>query len=416
MFGVIDVETTGLIASRNDRVVEIAVVVVDMGGNVIREFVSLVNPERDVGPTRIHGLKASDLVNAPTFGQILPGLLEALDGTIALVGHNLRFDISFLCSEFQRLGVNFPEAQQICTMKLVGGGSLSRVCSQFGIEFMGEAHAALHDAHATARLFAALIKDEPSISKEVKLWSKIQWPQVSYCSTAPSRREDLVRLVPYLQSYLQRVISKIDPEPDILTNLSAILAYSTLLAQVLEDRHVDDEEGEALVALATEWSIPNQQIEAVHRDFLCRLEIAALADGVITEEERMDIHHVANLLGINAANLDDVINQAAKHLVAAKTRRQESQFRNIDDFAGKTICFTGELESSLNGRPISRETAMEIVESKGMSPVGSVTKKLHLLVAADVMSQSGKARKAKEYGIPVWSEQQLWKCLGIEVK
>ena len=29
------------------------------------------------------------------------------------------------------------------------------------------------------------------------------------------------------------------------------------------------------------------------------------------------------------------------------------------------------------------------------------------------MSQSGKARKAKEYGIPVWSEQQLWKCVGI---
>ena len=59
---------------------------------------------------------------------------------------------------------------------------------------------------------------------------------------------------------------------------------------------------------------------------------------------------------------------------------------------------------------------MAIVESKGMTPVGTVTKKLHLLVAADVMSQSGKARKAKEYGIPIWSEQQLWQCLGIEVE
>ncbi|MCE9592114.1 MAG: hypothetical protein K8S99_16530 [Planctomycetes bacterium] len=47
---VIDVETTGLFPFRHDRVVELAVVVVRTDGQVEREFVSLLNPTRDIGP------------------------------------------------------------------------------------------------------------------------------------------------------------------------------------------------------------------------------------------------------------------------------------------------------------------------------------------------------------------------------
>lgn len=53
-YTVIDVETTRLSPKAGDRVVEIAVVYVSDAGDVQDCWSTLVNPHRDVGPTRIH--------------------------------------------------------------------------------------------------------------------------------------------------------------------------------------------------------------------------------------------------------------------------------------------------------------------------------------------------------------------------
>ncbi len=67
---------------------------------------------------------------------------------------------------------------------------------------------------------------------------------------------------------------------------------------------------------------------------------------------------------------------------------------------GMRVCFTG--EAVVAGNSISRSFLEETAALSGMQPVGSVTKKgCDLLVAADSSSQSGKARKAHDYGIPV---------------
>src|SRR5262245_8123668 len=55
-FAVVDVETTGPLPERYDRIIEIAVLRTDHQGRVIDEYCSLVNPNRDVGSTRIHGI------------------------------------------------------------------------------------------------------------------------------------------------------------------------------------------------------------------------------------------------------------------------------------------------------------------------------------------------------------------------
>jgi DNA polymerase-3 subunit epsilon len=416
MFAVIDVETTGFCPHRNDRVVEIAVVVVDAAGNKLREFTSVVNPERDVGPTRVHGLRARDLVHAPKFHEILPPLIKALEGTTALVGHKLRFDISFLEAEFERLGLAFPQSMQFCTMELAGGGSLSRVCSQFEIEFCGDAHSALVDATATAQLFVALLADEPGILPDSCEFQSIQWPKVDFPSAEPLTRDKLSRDTSPDRSYLQRLIPKMDQEPEPELNHGAVLAYSTLLAEVLEDRQVDQEEGEALIELASKWSIPRSEIQAVHRDFLRRIEIAALSDGVITDEERNDIHRVAMLLGLPASHLDERLNQAAHHLKEFRTKKVQVEPMETSGLAGKTICFTGELQCSVEGQFVTREMAIAIAERNGLIPLRSVSKKLNVLVAADPMTLSGKANKAREYGITIWSERQFWQSLGIMVR
>ena len=69
-YAVIDVETTGFSPQQNDRVVEIGVVYVSPRGEIQDHWSTIVNPRRDVGPTHVHGLTATDVSTAPTFDEI----------------------------------------------------------------------------------------------------------------------------------------------------------------------------------------------------------------------------------------------------------------------------------------------------------------------------------------------------------
>jgi len=187
---VIDVETTGLNPYRFHRIVELAVVVIRPDGEVLREFVSLINPERDIGPTHIHGIRSREVIEAPRFCEVAGTVVEVLGGCAAIAGHNVRFDQSFLGSEFERLGHPFPDVPLLCTMQLAGGGKLASVCSDYEIEFEGEAHSALHDARATAKLLAKLLEDEPGLSMEVQRWSPIVWPPIPRALVNPKTRDE----------------------------------------------------------------------------------------------------------------------------------------------------------------------------------------------------------------------------------
>src|ERR1017187_3764716 len=143
---IIDVETTGLNPYNCDRVVEVAALVVHPDGEILQEFVSLVNPERDMGPTSIHGLTSADILPAPRFGQLAGSLCSLFDGCVVVAGHNIRFDLSFLACEFKRLGYVFPSCPKLCTLHLAGGGTLSFCCREHDIPMDGTLHSALDDA------------------------------------------------------------------------------------------------------------------------------------------------------------------------------------------------------------------------------------------------------------------------------
>jgi DNA polymerase-3 subunit epsilon len=117
-FAVLDFETTGLFPGGHDRVIELAVVHVSPDGTIQGEWDTLVNPRRDLGKPSIHHIKAADILDAPTFEQIAPQLVELLSGRV-LVAHNARFDSGFLDAEFTRIGYGseVPVAV-LCTMKL----------------------------------------------------------------------------------------------------------------------------------------------------------------------------------------------------------------------------------------------------------------------------------------------------------
>ena len=416
-FAVIDVETTGLNPYRHDRVLEIALLLIRPTGEVLREFVSLINPERDVGPVSLHGLTSGDVLHAPRFIDAARTLLDVLQGCVALVGHNVRFDTSFLSCEFERIGHQLPKYPTLCTMQLAGGGNLSSCCLDYQVKFVGDAHSALHDARATAGLLVKLLADSPRTLSEYSNLPPIVWPILPRTPVNPLTRDESRRRQAEPPTYLQKLLARVESSfaPD--TDDSAVLAYTSLLDRVLEDRRADKEEGQSLLEVATRWGLSANRISEIHRDYLQRLAIAALVDGVVTDSERRDMSLVAQLLGVDHLALKGIL-QTAKQNLSGKGKSSPPVTISIGatDLSGKRVCFTGECQCRLKGEAITRELATELATQRGLVVVESVTKKLDLLVVADPLTQSGKAKKARKYGIRVMHEAVFWKVVKLAIE
>lgn len=122
---VVDLETTGLSPGRHDRVIEIGIVIGTPSGTVIREYETLINPRRDIGPTRIHGITSGELIHAPSFDAIAGDIGVMLSKSQVIAGHNVSFDWQFLIKEYSRLELELPRIPLLCTCRLSGMGSLA---------------------------------------------------------------------------------------------------------------------------------------------------------------------------------------------------------------------------------------------------------------------------------------------------
>jgi DNA polymerase-3 subunit epsilon len=100
-FCVLDLETTGG-SAESDRITEIGVVKV-RGGEVLGTFQTLVDPGRAVPPhiVVLTGITDAMVMRAPRIESVLPTLVEFL-GDAVIVGHNIRFDVSFIQAALQR--------------------------------------------------------------------------------------------------------------------------------------------------------------------------------------------------------------------------------------------------------------------------------------------------------------------------
>ncbi|MFD0205357.1 MULTISPECIES: exonuclease domain-containing protein [Saccharothrix] len=200
-YAVVDVETTGFAARGSDRVVEVAVVGLDDAGRVTDEWCTLLNPGRDLGPQHVHRIRAADVWHAPTFARAA-GAIAARLAERVVVAHNLSFDARFLTAEFARAGVDLP-LTGLCTMRLadrylpnLAGRSLRACCEAAGV-VLDSAHSALHDARATARLFAHYLRSGvPAAEPAPRLPLPDDVAEVRRGAATPvHRRPELVTLV-----------------------------------------------------------------------------------------------------------------------------------------------------------------------------------------------------------------------------
>ncbi|MDX9724925.1 MAG: exonuclease domain-containing protein, partial [Bacteroidales bacterium] len=106
MYAIVDIETTGG-SSRIEKITEIAVIQHD-GSNITDEFVTLVNPERNIPYyiTSLTGITNEMVADAPRFFEVAKKIIELTEGRI-FVAHNVRFDYSFIREEFKSLGYNY---------------------------------------------------------------------------------------------------------------------------------------------------------------------------------------------------------------------------------------------------------------------------------------------------------------------
>lgn len=164
MYAVLDIETTGG-KFNEEGITEIAIYKYD-GHQVVDQFISLVNPERNIQEfvVKLTGINNKMLRNAPKFFEVAKRIIEITKDCI-LVAHNTSFDYRILRTEFERLGFDY-QRNTLCTVELSQqliknqpSYSLGKLTRSLGIP-MADRHRASGDALATIQLFKLLLEKD----------------------------------------------------------------------------------------------------------------------------------------------------------------------------------------------------------------------------------------------------------------
>ncbi len=162
-FCILDLETTG--GSPHDcRITEVGAVRY-VSGELTGTFHSLVDPGVPIPPsiTILTGITHAMVIDAPPIEEVLPALLEFI-GDAVIVGHNVRFDLSFLNAAAGRLGYGRLSNRSSDTAALarrlladeVRNFRLGTIAAHLRSPHT-PTHRALDDARATAHVFFELL-------------------------------------------------------------------------------------------------------------------------------------------------------------------------------------------------------------------------------------------------------------------
>ena len=178
MYTIVDLEATGG-KFNEESIIEIAVYKFD-GVSITDQFISLVNPEKEIHPyvEKLTGISSKMLKTAPKFHEIAKRVIEITSDSV-LVAHNAQFDYRILQLEFKRLGFDFS-MKSICTVILSQellpdqqSYKLGRLSRSLGIPIK-DRHRASGDALATVELFKILL--EKDVKQEIIRKSIVEFP------------------------------------------------------------------------------------------------------------------------------------------------------------------------------------------------------------------------------------------------
>ena len=162
---IFDVETTGLSPIDGDRIVEIAAVKI-RGAQVTDRFYSLVNPKRSMPSqaSQVNNITDDMLVDAPFAADILPQMIQFIGGA-CVAGHNVRFDLNFLCYELALIGRRLNDkTPAVDTLKMardllpyLSNHKLAYLARSLGV-VVDQTHRAMADVEITVGVFLRLME------------------------------------------------------------------------------------------------------------------------------------------------------------------------------------------------------------------------------------------------------------------
>ena len=431
-FAVIDLETTGF--SNSDRIIEVGVVLTDRTGRVEKRWRTLVQPNRGFDNGFVHGITASDLVDAPRFEDIALRLADLLNGRV-VVAHNASFERRFLGSEFARAGLELPadgvwllDTLRAAKGILPGPSYKLAACLEHIGTVNAAAHTALADADATACLLAHLL---PWMTDDLAYAEPLHLDDFDLAVLPPSTVPLLVRddglfadenreehdagdggskdgEGPQLADDWMRRIT--DAAPGI--GDEAADEYMGLLADAMVDDRLDDAEIAQLLDAAHQLELSDDDVAELHELYLHQVSIEALADGVITTEERERLLAIADELSIGRARVAVWLAEPLGTWTTVRRDSGESEQIREDAAASeeKIVLEPGDRVTFTGAMAIPREEWARRATEAGLD-VGGVCKRSRVVVAADVASMSRKAKKAREIGVPVVGEREFAKML-----
>jgi DNA polymerase-3 subunit epsilon len=414
-FVVLDVETTGLDPLEN-RIVEIALATVE-NGIIIESWTTRFNPEGPVGKTEIHGITEDDVKNAPLFKEKSQEILERIQN-IAVVAHNSRFDLAFLRAEFDRMGSKMPWVASICTLTIsnyyqphLSRRRLIDCCDDIGIA-IENAHSAMGDAHATAKLFhyylipnkrpaprkseLEMLKNPSSNSFEVSI-SRTRNPVVAQ-RIKESQNARSSQLNTNLYKELVKILAACSFQ-EVLEkeNFSGEFAYLEKVIEFLEDGQLNDFELAELDALAGIYDLTEPQKQIANASLLTALAIQALKDESISVGEREELNLIASAVGISQTALTEIIKDAKKIRLNSLSRvvlpLPENWKLGEPLRVGQKVVFTG-------CEPDQRSQLEKDSKKVGVAISGKVSGKTSLLIT-DGSYDGNKARDARALGVRV---------------
>ena len=406
-YAVICLKTTGLFPYQRDRVVEVAVVHLDEGGQITARWQTVVNPGSNTGHVADHGVSTVELLRAPTFEQIAPRLVDLLRGRV-LVTHNAQFVTGFLMREFELIGYAPGRGlEAVCTMHLArsylpgAGRLLVDCCAAYDIE-IEPGPGALVQAVACASLLAAYVHGSPSAAPWISALDRAErcdWPRIAGDGTASWVQRDPATINDVLPapSFLSKAAVKL---PDY-TGPEEHLDYLALLDLCLLDRVLSPHQTRELRILAESNGIYVADRAALHQRYFDDLARVARCNGSLSVSDSADLIEVAQML--------DVAPEAIAAALVAPASAVLPPIASIDTVLleqGDIVVLTGDMARARS------DWGRELV-ARGLSLGTAVTLRTRLLVAADPESVTGKTGKARDYGIPIVSEFGLRSLIGV---
>lgn len=421
-FIIFDLETTGL-DRQNDRILEFALIEIGPQGEVNR-WSSLFNPEGPVRKTEIHGIKDSDVTDAPTFKEAANSIIEKISGR-TLVAHNAVFDLAFLRSELTRAGWTVPFLTGICTLEAsnyylpeLGRRKLKDCCDAAGIIITNQ-HRAFGDVEATAALMSYYLDFNKYPKPRDSDIQKINQGSPSNFRYDPKQvvnaaRKRIANPPVKAQSdstvlkEMLKLLDKIDLRKYIgLEIKSGYSSYIEKLIEFLEDGDIDFEESQILNELAQTYELSSNQVNEIHEALVTALAFFAQEDESVSQIERNEIKHLCLQLGFKETD-------SARFVRRAKDIKNIQLSQNTLDLPeswdlgeplriGDLVVFTG-------CEPNWREKMEKMTRQAGITVSSGVTKKTKLLIT-DGSYVGNKANDAKALGLRVVTQGEYEKLL-----